>query len=129
MLFIYKHLIILFFPKISHWGILMLWTRFMLAELHEIYIKATNIIWQFFFFFQKLHKFSSLSQKSAKGLAQINDYNNFYTSYLKNILHVRVPGTVGHHEVKLVCIFFCCRYKHWILPISAETFFWEIYNR
>lgn len=33
-------------------------------------------------------------------LASLNSYEHFYSTYLKNILRVRVPGTVGHHEVK-----------------------------
>lgn len=54
-----------------------------------------------FLFKQKLHKLKSLTRKAAKRLVNdLDDYESFRTNYLKNIMRVRVPGTIGHHEVK-----------------------------
>ncbi|XP_002158175.3 glutaminyl-peptide cyclotransferase [Hydra vulgaris] len=49
---------------------------------------------------KRLHTLKKLSEQASKRLANLNDYSTFYTSFVKNILRVRVPGTVGHHEVK-----------------------------
>lgn len=49
---------------------------------------------------RKLHKLKILSRKAAKRLANLNDYSTFYSTYLKPLLRVRVPGTIGHHAVK-----------------------------
>ena len=37
-----------------------------------------------------------------KRLVNLNDYERFYNNILKKILRVRVPGTIGHREVKQV---------------------------
>jgi len=49
---------------------------------------------------RKYHQLLELSKRGIKKLASLNDYERFYTNYLKKILRVRVPGTVGHREVK-----------------------------
>lgn len=49
---------------------------------------------------KKLHKLKFLTQKAIKRLSDTADFDEFNSNYLKNILRVRVPGTVGHHEVK-----------------------------
>lgn len=51
-------------------------------------------------FKRKYHKLLELSQKGIKRLVNLNDYERFYNDYLQKILRVRVPGTVGHREVK-----------------------------
>ncbi|XP_065061574.1 glutaminyl-peptide cyclotransferase-like [Rhopilema esculentum] len=49
---------------------------------------------------RKYHKLLELSKRGIKRLVDLNDYQRFYNNYLKKILRVRVPGTVGHREVK-----------------------------
>lgn len=49
---------------------------------------------------KKLHKLKFLTQKAIRRLGDTSDYDQFNSDYLKNILRVRVPGTVGHHEVR-----------------------------
>eukprot|EP00794_Sanderia_malayensis_P020297 gene20296-22284_t len=49
---------------------------------------------------KRYHKLLELSQRGIKRLVDLNDYEKFYNNYLKKILRVRVPGTIGHREVK-----------------------------
>ncbi|KAL9954285.1 hypothetical protein ACROYT_G041804 [Oculina patagonica] len=44
----------------------------------------------------------SLPESKLNDLAQRTDYQTFYDDiFLKGIYHVRVPGTTGHHKVKM----------------------------
>lgn len=49
---------------------------------------------------KKLHKLKHLTQQAIRKLSDSSDYDEFASKYLTNILRVRVPGTVGHKEVK-----------------------------
>jgi len=53
-----------------------------------------------FFLKKKLHKLKYLTQKAMRRLSSSSDFDQFNSQYLKNILRVRVPGTIGHHEVR-----------------------------
>lgn len=53
---------------------------------------------------KKLHKLKALSRQAIKRLANLNDYQTFYENILKKLLRVRIPGTIGHHEVKVFII-------------------------
>ena len=44
----------------------------------------------------------SLSELKLSDLAQRTDYNTFLGDIFNKVLRVRVPGTKGHHEVKMV---------------------------
>jgi len=50
---------------------------------------------------KKLHKLKHLTTQAIKKLArETSDYRDFFDRYLSNILRVRVPGTIGHTEVR-----------------------------
>jgi len=49
---------------------------------------------------KRLHKLKEFSRSATKRLSILTDYSHFYNTYLKEILRVRVPGTVGHRHVK-----------------------------
>lgn len=49
---------------------------------------------------KRLHQLKQFSRTATKRLASLTDYDRFYNTYLKEILRVRVPGTVGHSLVK-----------------------------
>jgi len=59
---------------------------------------------QEFLLSKKSHKLKELNVRASKQLAIDSDYESFHRNYLQNILRVRVPGTVGHHEVKMFII-------------------------
>lgn len=44
----------------------------------------------------------SLPESKLNDLVQKTDYRNFYDGIFRNVLRVRVPGTKGHHKVKMV---------------------------
>ena len=44
----------------------------------------------------------SLPESKLNDLAQRTDYRVFYDGIFRHVLRVRVPGTEGHHAVKMV---------------------------
>lgn len=66
-----------------------------------------------------------------KRLVNLNDYERFYNNYLKKILRVRVPGTIGHREVKQVSLnlfynFLCFSFSGilmWKDPVKSNANF------
>lgn len=84
-------------------GILNSFVGFLFIDRHYWYICFVIL---FFHFVQRRAEHPlprSLPESKLSDLAERTDYEAFYNdTFLKGIYRVRVPGTTGHHKVKMV---------------------------